>query len=96
MNTMPSLSRTPSGSDDNIMWQQYAATASTKRSQCSLLDDEDDDDMDNSVQNHMQLNPSNNMMPPASSFGGFPGMHKLQTAQSGALPMVTLRRSTQS
>lgn len=93
MNSLPSLSRSPSCD----MWQQWSATAPAKRSTGSLLDD-DEDNMDESIMNHMQLlgsgSSSPSMLPP--TFGDFPGIPKLESAQSGALPMVALRRSAQS
>ena len=76
------------------MWQQWSATAPAKRSTGSLLDDDEDNIMDENILDHMQLSGSGSSSPPI--FGGFPGMPKLEAAQSGALPMVALRRSAHS
>jgi len=80
------------------MWQQWAATtAPAKRSSGGLMDDNDDDeDMDHSVMQHMQLpGANNNGIPEDSPFFSMP-LTRLASAQSGALPMVALRRCNHS
>ncbi|CAB9520982.1 expressed unknown protein [Seminavis robusta] len=84
------------------LWQQWAASAPEKRSTSSLLDDDEDEQVE-SVMQHMQLPgmaPRADecaFLPPfSSSPSSLQRSDTLRSVESGALPMVALRRCNHS